>query len=199
MGLGFQDFTAGNVLTADQVDGYLMRQAIMTFATTTARDTALSGVLDEGMFAYTEDTDSVWYYNGSAWVGFQTGWTSFTPAWTNVTQGSGVINDGRYKYTGGDMLIQIRLVLGTGGALGADPYFTLPDSITAKTTIGSLGVAMYEDDSTSFERYGVAKVSGGATACYLYNTDGSDDKLTATSPWTWAVSDSIVVQILVAQ
>ena len=55
MGSGFKDFAAGDVLTAADVDGYLMRQTVMTFADASARDTALSGVLDEGMVAYLED------------------------------------------------------------------------------------------------------------------------------------------------
>jgi len=68
MGSGFKDWAAGDVLTAADVDGYLMRQTVMTFADASARDTALSGVLDEGMVAYIEDTNAITVYNGSAWV-----------------------------------------------------------------------------------------------------------------------------------
>lgn len=68
MGSGFKDFAAGDVLTANDVDGYLMRQTAMTFADASARDSALSGVLDEGMVAYLEDTDRYTFYTGSAWA-----------------------------------------------------------------------------------------------------------------------------------
>lgn len=68
MGSGFKDWAAGDVLTAADVDGYLMRQTVMTFADASARDTALSGVLDEGMVAYLEDVNALTVYNGSAWV-----------------------------------------------------------------------------------------------------------------------------------
>lgn len=68
MGSGFKDWSPGDVLTAADVDGYLMRQAVMTFADASARDTALSGVLDEGMVAYLEDTNAITVYNGSSWV-----------------------------------------------------------------------------------------------------------------------------------
>jgi len=71
-GAGFKDFVAGDVLTADQVDTYLMQQTVMRFASSTARDTALSGVLAEGLFAYLDDTNLVTYYTGS-------GWTNVTP------------------------------------------------------------------------------------------------------------------------
>jgi hypothetical protein len=43
----------------------------MVFATTTARDAAFGGAgepaLAEGMFAYTSDTNTLWFYTGSAW------------------------------------------------------------------------------------------------------------------------------------
>ena len=69
MAEGFYDFTPGQVLTAAQVDDYLMRQAVMRFADSAARTTALSGVLVEGMMSYLKDTNAVEVYDGSAWVG----------------------------------------------------------------------------------------------------------------------------------
>jgi hypothetical protein len=67
-GLGYKDFTVGQVLTSAQVDGYLMQQTIMKFADASARTTALTGVLAEGMFSYLDDTNATEYYDGSAWV-----------------------------------------------------------------------------------------------------------------------------------
>jgi hypothetical protein len=69
MAEGFLDFTAGQVLTAAQVDDYLMRQMVMRFADASARTTALSGVLVEGMVSYLKDTNAVEVYDGSSWVG----------------------------------------------------------------------------------------------------------------------------------
>lgn len=49
-----------------------MDQSIMRFATTTARDAAFGGagepVLAEGMFAYVDADDTLYYYTGSAWT-----------------------------------------------------------------------------------------------------------------------------------
>jgi hypothetical protein len=67
-GLGYKDFTVGQVLTSAQVDGYLMQQTIMKFADASARTTALSGVVAEGMFSYLADTNATEYYDGSSWV-----------------------------------------------------------------------------------------------------------------------------------
>ena len=64
----FKDFVAGDILTAVDVDSLLMRQTIMTFADSAARDTALSAVLAEGMFCYLNDTNAFQVYDGSAWA-----------------------------------------------------------------------------------------------------------------------------------
>jgi hypothetical protein len=67
-GAGYRLFNTGDVLTAAQVNTYLQEQAVMRFANSTARTTALSGVLSEGMVSYLDDTNSIEVYNGSAWV-----------------------------------------------------------------------------------------------------------------------------------
>jgi hypothetical protein len=67
-GAGYKLFNTGDVLTAAQVNTYLQEQAVMRFATTAARTTALAGVLSEGMVSYIDATDTVEVYNGSAWV-----------------------------------------------------------------------------------------------------------------------------------
>jgi|DEB0MinimDraft_10_1074344.scaffolds.fasta_scaffold39602_2 hypothetical protein len=68
MAEGFKDFAPGDILTAADVDDYLMRQAVMRFADASARTTALSGVLVEGMMSYLKDTDAVEVYDGTSWV-----------------------------------------------------------------------------------------------------------------------------------
>jgi hypothetical protein len=65
-GLGFKTFTTGEVLTAADVNGYLM-QGILVFASEAARNSAITSP-QEGQFAFTKDNNSLWYYTGSAWV-----------------------------------------------------------------------------------------------------------------------------------
>ncbi len=65
-GLGFKTFTTGEVLTAGDVNGYLM-QGINVFTNSTARDAAITAPA-EGQFAFTKDNNSLWYYDGAAWV-----------------------------------------------------------------------------------------------------------------------------------
>lgn len=70
-GAGAKLFTSGSVLTAAQVNTYLMDQTVMVFATTAARDAAFGGagepVLAEGMMCYVSDTNSLFYYTGTSW------------------------------------------------------------------------------------------------------------------------------------
>lgn len=66
-GAGFKDFSAGDVLTAVEVDTYLMQQAVMVFAGTAARGSALGTQVAEGMVTFLKDTDSLEYYTGTSW------------------------------------------------------------------------------------------------------------------------------------
>jgi hypothetical protein len=70
-GAGAKLFVSGDVLTAAQVNTFLMDQAVMVFASTAARDAAFGGAgeptLAEGMICYISDGNSLLYYTGSAW------------------------------------------------------------------------------------------------------------------------------------
>jgi hypothetical protein len=71
-GAGVKLFASGDVLTAAEVNTYLQDQAIMRFETTAARDDAFGGAgeptLAEGMFAYIDADDTLYFYSGSAWA-----------------------------------------------------------------------------------------------------------------------------------
>ena len=77
-GLGFKDFVTGEVLTAADVDGYLM-QGVWVFASAAARDAAVTSP-QEGNFAYLKDTNITTYYTGSAWANLDTTSTIFSGA-----------------------------------------------------------------------------------------------------------------------
>jgi hypothetical protein len=65
-GLGFKDFVTGEVLTAGDVDGYLM-QGVWVFADAAARTAAVTSP-QEGNMSFLKDTNSTEYYSGSAWA-----------------------------------------------------------------------------------------------------------------------------------
>jgi hypothetical protein len=66
-GQGFKDFSDGNVLTAEEVDGYLMQQTIMQFPDAASRDSAVVAIASEGMWAVTRDDKMLWYRTGGVW------------------------------------------------------------------------------------------------------------------------------------
>jgi hypothetical protein len=88
-GAGYRLFNTGDVLTAAQVNTYLQQQVIMVFADSSARTTALSGVLAEGMFSYLTGTNAFQYYDGAAWAD-----VSNPGDITNVTAGTGLSGGG---------------------------------------------------------------------------------------------------------
>lgn len=67
-GAGYKLFNTGDVLSASDVNTYLMQQTVMSFASSAARTTALASVLAEGMVTYLQDTNVVEIYTGSSWV-----------------------------------------------------------------------------------------------------------------------------------
>jgi hypothetical protein len=87
-GLGFKDFVTGEVLTAADVDGYLM-QGIWVFANAAARDAAVTSP-QEGNACYLKDTDAVMTYSGSAWV------SASAPASYGLSAGKNAIINGAF-------------------------------------------------------------------------------------------------------
>jgi hypothetical protein len=66
-GLGYKEFTTGDVLTAADANGYLASQVVMVFADAAARTSAIASP-QEGMISFLKDTNSTEYYSGAAWV-----------------------------------------------------------------------------------------------------------------------------------
>ena len=68
-GAGYKLFVNGNALSASDLNTYVQQQTVMVFASASARTTALSGVLAEGMVSYRTDSHVFEVYNGTSWVG----------------------------------------------------------------------------------------------------------------------------------
>jgi hypothetical protein len=156
-GLGFKTFTTGEVLTAGDVNGYLM-QGILVFASTAARNAAITSP-QEGQFAFTKDTNGLWYYDGSAWVA-----SGATGDIEGVTAGVGISGGG----TSGTVTITNSmataidakgdLVVGTG----ADTF--------SRLAVGANGTTLVADSAEATGLKWQAASSGGMT---LINTGGT--------------------------
>jgi hypothetical protein len=189
-GLGFKDFTTGEVLTAADVDGYLM-QNIWVFATATARDAAVTSP-QEGNFAFTKDNNSLWYYDGAAWVA-----SGATGDIEGVTAGIGISGGG----TSGTVTVTNSmataidakgdLVVGTG----ADTF--------AKLTVGANNTILTADSAEATGLKWASPAGGGkvlqvvqattATSTQIASTSYTDTGLTGTITPTLNTSKILVM------
>jgi hypothetical protein len=131
---GKKTFVAGEVLTAQDVNDYLMDQSVMNFASDAARSSAIP-TPTEGMFAVTTDNDQVDYYNGSDWVpALPIGaWTAYTPTITAATGTitSTTITRAKYAKLGKIVHLNIDFTITNNGTGAGSVYITLPSGVNA--------------------------------------------------------------------
>ena len=190
-GLGRKTFTAGDVLTASQVQGYLQDQTIMVFAGTAARSSAISSP-SEGMFTITTNDDELDYYNGTAWVtALPIGaWTTYTPtinaATTNPTL-SGTTFDCAFAQYGKTVHVRIKITLATVTSAGSGAWiFSLP--VTSKSGTEAAISGIYIDTSLSNVYRIVARMSSDQIN-RSYISDGGTGFLSNSNPVVPATGD----------
>jgi len=159
-GAGYKLFNTGDVLTAAQVNTYLNEQTVMVFANSTARTTALSGVLAEGMVSYLQDTNAVEVYNGSAWVGVSgAGDVTEVQAGTGISVASGT---GPIPVVTNTMATAVDakgdLIVGTG----ADTF--------ARLAVGTNGHTLVADSAETTGLKWAAPAGGGKVLQVVYGT-----------------------------
>ena len=187
-GAGFKTFATGEVLTASDVNTYLMQQTVMVFADSTARSTALGANVAQGMLSFLKSDNTLYAYNGSAWVTPVAGDISGVTAGTALT-GGGTSGDvtlnydlanygnakfvaGRNKFINGDFSINQRAFSSTGttGTYGFDRWLmefangTCTYSAQTFTT-GTAPVTGYE--GKNFARIVTASQSTASSFCAL--------------------------------
>jgi hypothetical protein len=138
-GAGYRLFNTGDVLTAAQVNTYLQQQVIMVFADSSARTTALSGVLAEGMFSYLTGTNAFQLYDGSSWID-----VSNPGDITAVTAGTGL--------SGGGTSGAVTLSIDTGTTVDLTTAQTLTNKTLTSPTINDpkLNLSINANTSTTY-------------------------------------------------
>ena len=158
---GYREFQTGEVLTAANVNSFLMNQAVMVFADDAARTTALAGVLAEGMLTYNLDTQALEVYDGTEFVGV-----------------GGAVKEKRIEAFTGDgtwtvpagVTYAIAHVLGGGGGAGAGGSGNGGNSSVAfasGTVTGEGGIGQnVESIQTSNASRGAGRANSGRAAYY---------------------------------
>jgi hypothetical protein len=161
-GLGFKDFATGEVLTAADVDGYLM-QGIWVFASNAARDAAVTAPA-EGNFAFTKDTNSLWYYDGAAWVA-----SGATGDIEGVTAGVGISGGG----TSGTVTVTNSMATAID-AKGDLIVGTGADTFSRLAVGGTNGHTLQVDSSTATGLAWAAPAGGGKVLQVINATYGTE-------------------------
>jgi hypothetical protein len=132
-GLGYKEFTTGDVLTAADANGYLASQVVMVFASAAARTSAIASP-QEGMISYLKDTNSTEYYSGSAWVAI--GGTASPLTTKGDLYGFSTVNARVAVGTNGQVLTaDSTAATGVAWATAGGSYTTIASGTLAATTL----------------------------------------------------------------
>jgi hypothetical protein len=191
-------FTAGEVLAAADVNEFLQDQAVMSFAGTAARGSAI-GTATEGMLTYLNDTDTFQFWDGSAWTNLTSSptWTSFTPTWTNLTVGNGTYVSSVYWLDGKLAHVAVTLVFGSTTSISGAVSFTVPAAITRKNATTNPNMSCILTDAGVNNFVGHIMSASGNTTQFLVRaslagaTYTNLDEISSTVPMTWTTSDRI--------
>jgi hypothetical protein len=147
---GWKSWAIGEVVEATDFQNYVQDQVVQVYANSGARGSALGTAVTEGMISYLNDTNSVEYYNGSAWAAIANPGDI-----TAVTAGTGLTGGG----STGDVTLNVNYAA-VGSAILASPNITGTATIAAGSVTGDLVVGGNLRDT-------------GFTASRALATDGS--------------------------
>lgn len=195
---GYLDFTAGSVLTAAQLEQYCELQGILRFASAAARNSALSAVLEEGLFAYLVDTNTLTVYTGSAWstVGPVHGaLTSYTPTVTQSGAVTCTVNTSTYTRIGRRILWNFLLTMtGTGTAANV-VTLSLPAAPATTSSAAFCGFATLFDTSATTVYFGACTTTSSTELKFNANDNGGavSYSFLGTSKFTAALASGDII------
>ena len=181
----YTTIVAGTYATAAWANANVRDQSIAQFASTAARDSAITTPVS-GMVCITQDSGLMWIYTGSAWIqyGSYGGWTAWTPVLSSTgtapTLGTGNTSAGRYVRMGNTIHGWGRILIGSGATnVGTGDYtFTLPVNFRNAGFVLQVGSLFYVDASAT-SRVTSLQTSGATNLTVALDGTGI---ISATSP-----------------
>lgn len=184
----FKTFASGDVLTASEVNTYLMKQAVIVCDT--SADYPASPA--EGMVVYDKALDSHLGYSGSAWVRLTALTSTAVQTWTpTVTQGVSVAatsTTAKYMRQGSIVTCWCNLAITASGTSGSTITVTLPvsGSSSVHAVTDPIGSGIVYDTGTA-NYLGSVQFSGSLSSVIFAptgtsgNTIGSGPSMQLTS------------------
>ena len=161
---GRKVFQPATVLTAADVNEFLMDQSVMSFAGTAARGSAI-GTATEGMVTYLQDSNSLEFWNGAQWQNVNDN-TASVPLNTVTAAGDLIVANGSASVT--------RLPIGTAQSIpystGTALAYLNPGTAQQVLTIGSAGAIEWAAPQTGGVAYYYRNGGGGGTASVSIGT-----------------------------
>lgn len=189
MGSGFKTFTS-TVLTASDVNNYLMEQSVMSFESTGARDVAVTSP-EDGMVAYIRSNDSsegLYTYNGTSWrkgPGWNAPWGFMASAAQTSSKTTSGTTELTVLNTGSFTAVSNRYYLLTGtispyGTVGGDQFALRLRNNSASGTI-LLATTISVRDYSANNLIGVVSIAAGSSGGIYMTVQRTSGSGTITS------------------
>jgi hypothetical protein len=167
---GFRTFVAGDILTAAQVNQYLMQQAVTVFASSSARDAAITSP-SEGQVCFLSDSDQLQIYTGSAWSNVITATGAAATNRVEIVKftATGSFSKASYPWAS---YAEITVVGGGGAGGGAENNNLAANDYAAGSGGGGGGTAIVYTTMASLATSETVTIGAGGFGAI--NTDGTD-------------------------
>lgn len=198
-GLGSKTFAAGDVLTASDVNGYLMQQAVAVFATSGARTTAIPSP-SAGMISFITGTNTLEVYDGTAWISVSGSgaWTSYTPVLTPATNSFGALTYstqlGSYRVNGKTCHFRANIQISTITVGTASGQLRISLPLQANGSAGQIVAGKYVDAGAATTYRVVWTIAVGATLMTSGQySDATATQLGVTLPTAMSSGDQFII------
>lgn len=192
----YTTLVAGTTITASWANANVRDQTIVPFATTAARDSAITSPV-QGMVAAITDDDMLTVYNGSAWIeyGRWGTWATYTPTVTQSGSVAATVIIADYVRTGSAVTVQVRLNITGSGTAGNNIVVSLPINPKAvyASNSATIGIGAIVDTSASVKYKGEAVAAASGTQVAFIRTDTSDTNGIGTVPSFALASGDVVL------